>query len=71
MSNKKIKKLAEYCIKNSYGTRIGVEDFEKFAELLLKEVFKVCDDVCESQHNPEWLLCEMFGIDHNWRIKKK
>lgn len=42
-------------------------DFRKFAELILKEVFNACD-MCEPDHNPEYSLCEMFGIDHNWRI---
>jgi hypothetical protein len=49
-------------------TDTDITDYvEKFAELILKEVFNACD-MCEPQANPEYVLCEMFGIDHNWRL---
>jgi len=44
--NEKIDKLAHYCIKNSYEMRLGMEDFERFADLLLKEAITVM--------NQEW-----------------
>ncbi len=66
--NDKIKEFASLSYNPDNGT-MSAFDYEKFAELLLKEVFKVCDDVCDPVHNPEWLLCEMFGIEHNWRVK--
>jgi hypothetical protein len=53
---------------NCYFWIQSVDELEKFAELILKEVFKVCDDVCDSQTCAEYSLCEMFGIDHNWRL---
>jgi hypothetical protein len=77
--NKKVKELAKqakaFIIEPEHASVGGVsevsfdkyEDLEKFAELILKEVFNACD-VCEPQANPEYVLCEMFGIDHNWRL---
>lgn len=35
--NERIKELATYCIMNPYETRVGIEDFERFAKLLIKD----------------------------------
>lgn len=73
--NDKLKQLAEdagYCyapVDEGYENRDSYNsfDYKEFALLILKEVFNACD-VCEPQANPEYVLCEMFGIDHNWRL---
>ena len=37
MMNERIRELATQCIMNPYETRVGIEDFERFAELLIKD----------------------------------
>ena len=73
--NKRIRELAEQAgffpvpdeTESDLEYRAENARYEKFAELILKEVFNACD-MCEPQANPEYVLCEMFGIDHNWRL---
>jgi hypothetical protein len=48
--NERIKELATYCIKNSYEMRIGIEDFERFAELIIKECHSVIKSDMELKH---------------------
>jgi hypothetical protein len=40
---------------------------EKFAELLVREVLTIADEVDTGTNNPEWLICERLGINHDWR----
>lgn len=70
--NKRIEELATFCIKNSYETRINIEDFERFAKLIIKE----CLDIAEQTHETKYgkmrcandgetvrLIKEHFGIE--------
>jgi hypothetical protein len=66
--NERIKELATYCIKNSYETRINIEDFERFAELIIKECAELTLDYKNEQHYWGWLdyrdaIKEHFGVE--------
>jgi hypothetical protein len=66
--NERIRELATYCIKNSYETRINIEDFERFAELIIKECAELTLDYKNEQHYWGWLdyrdaIKEHFGVE--------
>lgn len=41
--------------------------YEKFAELIVKEILNISDEVITLSDSPEWLICERLGINHDWR----
>jgi hypothetical protein len=43
------------------------QDLEKFAELIVKEMLNISDEVITLSDSPEWLICERLGINHDWR----
>ena len=42
-------------------------DVEKFAELIVKEILNISDEVITLSDSPEWLICEKLGVNHDWR----
>ena len=40
---------------------------EKFAELIVKEILNISDEVITLSDSPEWLICEKLGVNHDWR----
>ena len=41
--------------------------YEKFAELIVKEILNISDEVITLSDSPEWLICEKLGVNHDWR----
>ncbi len=41
--------------------------YGKFAESIIKEVLNISDEVDTGNNNPEWLICETLGVNHDWR----
>ena len=41
--------------------------YEKFAELIVKELLNISDEVITLSDSPEWLICEKLGVNHDWR----
>ena len=73
--NEKIKELYEECTSSVYVKTDGygndhyrgVTDYQMFAELLITEIFNISDKVDTGNNNPEWLICETLGVNHDWR----
>jgi hypothetical protein len=70
--NKNIRELATFCIDNSYEFRLNIEDFERFAKLIIKECLSIVDDAERGGNNETWDnavefirrdLKEHFGIE--------
>ncbi len=63
--NERIKELATYCIKNSYEMRIGIEDFERFAELIIQECLVFADqfEIDVNQTGVVSAIKTHFGIE--------
>jgi hypothetical protein len=58
-------KLLEFAIQS--GVVESNVDWEKFAELIAKEILNISDEVITLSDSPEWLICERLGINHDWR----
>ena len=58
-------KLLEFAIQS--GVVESNVDWEKFAELIAKEILNISDEVITLSDSPEWLICEKLGINHDWR----
>lgn len=43
------------------------EFYNKFAESIVRKVLNIADEVDTGSNNPEWLICERLGINHDWR----
>ena len=39
----------------------------KDAELIVKEILNISDEVITLSDSPEWLICEKLGVNHDWR----
>ncbi len=42
-------------------------EIKAFAELIAKEILNIADECDTFSQNPEWLICERLGINHDWR----
>jgi hypothetical protein len=42
-------------------------EIKRFAELIVKEILNISDEVITIGDGPEWLICERLGINHDWR----
>ena len=62
-------KLLEFAIQS--GVVESNVDWEKFAELIAKEILNISDEVITLSDSPEWLICEKLGVNHDWRRDKK
>jgi hypothetical protein len=40
---------------------------QNYAELIVKELLNIADEVSSFSDSPEWLICERLGINHDWR----
>ena len=58
-------KLLEFAIQS--GVVESNVDWEKFAELIVKEILNISDEVITLSDSPEWLICEKLGVNHDWR----
>jgi len=58
-------KLLEFAIQS--GVVESNVDWGKFAELIVKEILNISDEVITLSDSPEWLICERLGINHDWR----
>ena len=58
-------KLLEFAIQS--GVVESNVDWEKFAELIAKEILNISDEVITLSDSPEWLICEKLGVNHDWR----
>ena len=58
-------KLLEFAIQS--GVVESNVDWEKFAELIAKEILNISDEVITLSDSPEWLICERLGVNHDWR----
>ena len=58
-------KLLEFAIQS--GVVESNVDWEKFAEVIAKEILNISDEVITLSDSPEWLICERLGINHDWR----
>jgi len=79
--NDRIKEFAEKAEKytsdknpeeDSYGRPVNEKKYiydrdAKFAELIAKEILNIADECDTFSQNPEWLICERLGINHDWR----
>jgi hypothetical protein len=71
--NDKIKNLFNICgmpnedIMEIYSDENKTFYMEKFAELIVKEILNISDEVITLSDSPEWLICERLGINHDWR----
>jgi hypothetical protein len=59
--NKRIRELATFCIDNSYEMRINIEDFERFAELIIKDCVQMFAD--EGYDESVDMLIDHWDID--------
>ena len=76
--NPKIKELATYCISNSYEMRINIDDFERFAHLIIEEcINRIESKLSSGENGDQWTITrdvcyyqmiqelkEHFGVDH-------
>ena len=69
--NENIKELAEQAgFMDSWFSESGdacEKELRKFAELIVKEILNIADEVSSFSDSPEWLICERLGINHDWR----
>jgi hypothetical protein len=66
--NEKIRALAECAgFMDTWFSESGEVDVEKFAELIVKEILNISDEVITLSDSPEWLICEKLGVNHDWR----
>ena len=42
-------------------------EIKRFAELIVKEILNISDEVITLSDSPEWLICEKLGVNHDWR----
>jgi hypothetical protein len=47
--------------------KLDLPELEKFAELIVKEILNISDEVITLSDSPEWLICEKLGVNHDWR----
>lgn len=69
--NNQIEQLAEEAgFREAWFSESGDDcetELKKFAELIVKEILNISDEVITLSDSPEWLICEKLGVNHDWR----
>jgi hypothetical protein len=68
MNNRLLELAQEAEQSANLGNAIDVKlMMQNYAELIVKELLNIADEVSSFSDSPEWLICERLGINHDWR----